>query len=92
MRHLRNASFHSASWVDGCLGNSVFVGIVLGYAAAAWFGALEVLIPFEAAGFAVAGLYLWYTNRRSELSTAGRTEISAAAHTVPIRTVTRKAS
>jgi len=86
IHRLERNSLGSVSWLDGCLGNSVFAGIILGYVAAAWTGSLGALIPFEASGFVIAGLYLWYSHRQTASG------VATSKQRVPVAAVSREAT
>ena len=51
-------------WRDGLLSNLIFLGMVVGYGATLFTANLAALVPFEAAGFVLTGLYLLGVKRR----------------------------
>lgn len=53
-----------ACWRDGVMSNLIFVGMAVGYGATALTANLAALVPFEAAGFVLTGIYLLSVKRR----------------------------
>jgi len=63
--------------IDGLLGNGVFLGMAVGYAAAAWLGNLDVLVYSQTLGFIISALAKFQPRRSVARPKTGMTKIPA---------------